>query len=256
VESMSVLSPTVTIAILAGGAATRLDGRDKGLELLGGRPLVASVLEAIERMDVGSPALEAASAVSAETTDGAASAALLQASSIEAAPAIVAPMEAAFTEATSASTIARFALLIVANRHLDLYSRHATTISDHVTGFPGPLAGVASALLACGTPWLLTVPVDCPEPPHDLASRLFAEAAKHGTVGVVAHDGDRRQPLFAIYRRELAESAAAAVLAGQGVWSWQDSIGARELDFSDRRRQFLNFNTPEDFAAHAERVKR
>jgi molybdopterin-guanine dinucleotide biosynthesis protein A len=169
----------------------------------------------------------------------------------EAAPTEVAPKVA---DATSAA--ARFALLIVANRHADLYSRHATTIGDRVPGFPGPLAGVASALAACGTPWLLTVPVDCPEPPHDLASRLFAEAATHGVAAVVAHDGDRRQPLFAMYRRELAASAAAAVSAGQGVWSWQDAIEARELDFSDRRRQFLNLNTPGDFAAHAERFKR
>jgi molybdenum cofactor guanylyltransferase len=193
---------SITIAILAGGAATRLGGRDKGLELLGDRPLIAWVLSAIARM--------------------------------EAAP-------------TNSN------LLIVANRHLEAYSRYAATISDSTPGYRGPLAGIASALAACTTARLLTVPVDCPEPPHDLASRLSHEMQASAAEAVVAHDGERRQPLFAIYRRELAAAAAAAVAAGQGVWSWQGSVGARELDFSDRRRQFHNLNTPADFATYADR---
>ena len=32
--------PALTVAILAGGAASRLGGRDKGLELLGGKPMI------------------------------------------------------------------------------------------------------------------------------------------------------------------------------------------------------------------------
>ncbi len=67
----------------------------------------------------------------------------------------------------------------------------------------------------------------------------------------VAHDGERRQPLFALYVRKLAESAARAAAMGQGAWEWQDAIGAVEVDFSDRRQQFHNLNTPEDFAAYA-----
>ena len=37
----------ITAAILAGGAATRLAGRDKGLELLAGKPLIAHVVDAL-----------------------------------------------------------------------------------------------------------------------------------------------------------------------------------------------------------------
>jgi molybdenum cofactor guanylyltransferase len=197
---MSLSLPSITIAILAGGAARRMGGRDKGLELLGERPLIAWMIEAVAQMDVGATARN---------------------------------------------------LLIVANRHLDQYSRYATTISDDAPGFRGPLAGVASALAACSTSWLLTVPVDCPQPPCELASRLLHAARASRTDAVVAHDGERRQPLFAIYRRTLAASATAAAAAGQGVWQWQTSIDAQDLDFSDRRRQFRNLNTPEDFASHA-----
>jgi molybdenum cofactor guanylyltransferase len=191
---------SITIAILAGGSATRLGGHDKGLQDLGGQPLIGQVIDAVAAMDIGDRDL-----------------------------------------------------LIVANRHLEEYSRYGTTISDDAPGFRGPLAGVASALAACATSWLLTIPVDCPEPPRELASRLLQAAQVGETVAVVAHDGECRQPLFAIYRCELAASAAVAVAAGKGVWQWQTSISVQELDFSDCRRQFRNLNTPEDFTRHAHR---
>lgn len=187
---------SLTIAILAGGAAKRLGGRDKGLAPLLGRPLIACSLDA-------------------------------------------------------ASAMAPTSVLIVANRHVDEYRLRAETISDAVTGYSGPLGGVAAALAACATPWLITLPVDCPDPPRDLAARLLAFAVNAACDAVVAHDGERRQPLFALYRRELAGSAAAAAAQGQGPSAWQDAIGARELDFADRRAQFRNLNTPEDFAAYA-----
>ncbi|HEY6942496.1 molybdenum cofactor guanylyltransferase MobA [Dokdonella sp.] len=191
--------PAITAAILAGGAGTRLGGRDKGLEPLAGVPLVAHVVAAVRGVD---------------------------------------------------------ALLIVANRNHDAYSRYARTIADATVERRGPLAGIAAACAACDTPWLLTLPVDCPDPPADLADRLLHEALTHLAAAVVVHDGASRQPLFALYRRELAASAAAAASAQQGVWAWQDAIGARELDFADRGQQFLNLNTPQDFVDHAARSRR
>jgi molybdenum cofactor guanylyltransferase len=190
---------STTVAILAGGAATRLQGFDKGLHPLGGRPLIAWVVEAVAAMGGATPFAQ---------------------------------------------------LLIVANRHPDEYTAYAMTVSDDVAGFHGPLAGVAAALRACRSPWLLTLPVDCPQPPADLHARLFEAASQGDSVAVVAHDGERRQPLFALYRRELASSAAVAVEAGQGVWQWQAAVGTRELDFSDRQRQFRNLNTPQEFTAY------
>ena len=205
------MADALTFAILAGGAATRLGGRDKGLELLGGRPLVAWVIAAITAMEPATP--------------------------FDSAP-ITPPR-----------------LLIVANRHHDEYTRYAPTLADCVPGLRGPLAGISTALAACQTPWLLTLPVDCPRPPLDLAARLLRAAVEGDERCVVAHDGSRRQPLFAIYRTALAAASTTGVVAGQGVWSWQDAIGVRELDFSDRRRQFENLNTPEEFAAYVEPVR-
>ena len=70
---------------------------------------------------------------------------------------------------------------------------------------------------------------------------------------VVAHDGERRQPLFALYRRELAAiRGRGRPQRGRASGNGRTSIGAVEVDFSDRRRQFHNLNTPEDFAAYAD----
>ena len=145
------------------------------------------------------------------------------------------------------------AVLVIANRNFDAYTRHARTIADATPDRQGPLAGVAAACAACGTAWLLTLPVDCPRPPADLANRLLQAALAQAASAVVVHDGITRQPLFALYSRHHADAAAQAAAAGQGVWAWQDAIGVHELDFSDRQRQFHNLNTPADFIAYAAR---
>ncbi|MDR2011488.1 MAG: molybdenum cofactor guanylyltransferase [Rhodanobacter sp.] len=189
------MESAITIAILAGGAAARLGGRDKGLELLGGRPLVAWVVAAL-------------------------------------------PRDAQW--------------LIVANRHIDVYGAYAPTVSDAIAGYAGPLAGIAAALAACGTPYLATLPVDCPAPPANLVPRLLDALRARAVDACVVHDGERRQPLFALYRRELAVSAAAAATRCGSVGEWQGAIGAIELDFADQRRQFRNLNTAEDFIAYAD----
>src|SRR6185312_7783365 len=161
---------TVTAAILAGGAGSRFGGRDKGLELLGGKPLVAHVLAAIE----------------AQAGD----------------------------------------VLICANRNEAQYRQYARTLRDGTPDLRGPLAGISAALAQCATQWLLTVPVDCPRPPPNLAARLHAAAIASASTLAVAHDGERAQPLFALYARGLAESARAALQADAAVWRWQQDCAA------------------------------
>jgi len=195
---------SLAVAILAGGAATRLGGRDKGLELLRGRPLIEWTLEYCS------------------------------------------------TYIAHAKPPGEIELLIVANRNQAEYARYARVHADLDTGFRGPLAGVASALAVASAPFVLTLPVDSPQPPHDLAARLIAAMERSNAAATVANDGEHRQPLFALYRSELAKAAAGGAGAGQGVWAWQDAIGAIDVDFADRRQQFHNLNTPEDFAAYAD----
>lgn len=181
----------ITVAILAGGAGTRLRGRDKGLELLAGKPLIAHVTQSLKD----------------QVRD----------------------------------------VLICINRHAEQYATFAAVCPDRVAGFHGPLAGIDAALTVCATAWLLTVPVDCPMPPKDLAQRLRDAAHTADARVAVAHDGVRRQPLFAIYRRELGADAAKALGDDLAVWRWQDTNGAIEVDFADAAQAFFNLNVAEDF---------
>jgi molybdopterin-guanine dinucleotide biosynthesis protein A len=178
----------ITAAILAGGAGTRLGGRDKGLEMLAGKPLIAHVIEALRGQCGG--------------------------------------------------------LLICANRNPQTYARFAPVCADAAPGFHGPLAGIAAALAACQTDWLLTLPVDCPRPPAHLAQRLRTGA---GSTRAGVARTQRVEPLFAVYRRELAAEAAAALVRDEPVWRWQQQIGAVEVDFTDVREAFMNLNTAGDF---------
>src|SRR5579871_7042257 len=116
---MAPIAPQeTTTAVLAGGAGSRLDGRDKGLQLLAGRPLIEHVLDAL---------------------------------------------------GDSVGTI-----LISANRNAERYAAYGRVLADAQSDgeFRGPLAGIAAAFSACASPWLLTLPVDCPRPPRDLLQRL------------------------------------------------------------------------------------
>jgi molybdenum cofactor guanylyltransferase len=144
-------------------------------------------------------------------------------------------------------------LLICANRHVEAYAAFGAVVADALAGYAGPLAGISAALAVCTTPWLLTVPVDCPDPPAELGSRLFTAAIAKGTSLAVAHDGERPQPLFAIYRRELAESGADALVRDMPVWRWQRDAGAAVVDFSDCAGMFANLNMPEEFHAWEQR---
>jgi|SRR5579859_6355510 len=189
---MAPIAPAqITAAILAGGAGSRLDGCDKGLQPLAGRVLIEHVLDAL---------------------------------------------------GDSAATV-----LVSANRNAPRYAAYGRVLADAegADTYRGPLAGIAAALAACTTPWLLTLPVDCPRPPRDLATRL---AQALGTSpAAVAHDGAQVQPLFALYSSALAPSAAAALRADRAVWRWQQELGAVPVDFSDCRAAFDNLNTVEDF---------
>ena len=144
-------------------------------------------------------------------------------------------------------------LLICANRHEQVYAAFGAVVGDALPGYRGPLAGIAAALATCTTPWLLTVPVDCPGPPVELGSRLLASAITSGTSLAVAHDGERAQPLFALYRRELAESCSDALVRDLPVWRWQRDAGAAIADFSDCAASFVNLNTLEEFRAWEQR---
>lgn len=190
----------VTGLLLAGGRATRMGGRDKGLIDLAGRPLAAHVLAALV------PQVDR--------------------------------------------------LLINANRHEDEYNAlGAPVVRDPLEGFLGPLAGVLAGLEAASTPLLATLPCDSPFIPADMVARMRAALERDGAGIAVAHDGERRQPVFMLLRTDLAPDLRAWLeQGGRKIDAWYEGHTIADVDFSDTPETFININTPDERDAAADRL--
>lgn len=142
-------------------------------------------------------------------------------------------------------------VLISANRNLDRYRELGFPVhADDSGGFLGPMAGIATLLARIETPYLLTVPCDTPEFPVDLAAALHDKMVQAGADVVVTHDGEQRQFLFALYRRELAQAAERALESGErAVWRWHERLNVVECVFADAARGFANVNSEADLGA-------
>ncbi len=147
-------------------------------------------------------------------------------------------------------------LLISANRNHQRYRElGAEVISDTLGDFSGPLAGFAAGLGQIRTPWLVTVPCDSPLVVPDYVSRLWAAIEPGGIDAVVAHDGNRLQPVFSLLRRGvLGDLEAFLDLGERKIDLWLERLSWRIVDFSDAPEMFLNVNTPEDLARVEARI--
>ncbi|MEA3275113.1 MAG: molybdenum cofactor guanylyltransferase MobA [Pseudomonadota bacterium] len=142
-------------------------------------------------------------------------------------------------------------LVVNANRNLERYRDLGFPVVQDVVGdFFGPLVGMASALEATTTPYLLTAPCDSPLLPADLCARLY-NALKRGDAEIsVAHDGTRMQPVFALLRRELLPDLLSYLEnGGRKIDTWYAEHRFALADFSDRPKAFFNINTPEEWTA-------
>lgn len=137
-------------------------------------------------------------------------------------------------------------LMINANRSQDAYRAYGLPlIADTIPDYPGPLAGIAAALTATQTPWLLVAPCDTPLLPPDLAERLAAALARDAAELALAHDGQRRQPLHALLPVTLATSLERFLVSGQRkVGDWYAGHRVAIADLSDQADGFVNINTP------------
>lgn len=136
-------------------------------------------------------------------------------------------------------------LLISCNRNIDRYSSLGhPLVRDQLSGFQGPLAGIAAALETAQSDFAVVVPCDCPEPATDLVQRLLRALENHDAELSYAHDGERAQYLFTAMRGHCLDSLRSYLATGQrSVKGWHRNLDCVAVDFSDRAESFANLNS-------------
>jgi molybdenum cofactor guanylyltransferase len=139
-------------------------------------------------------------------------------------------------------------LLINANRNIDQYQQFGyPVIQDTITGYCGPLAGVASGIEHAETTLIVTAPCDCPLPPADLVERLLKRLQTINATVSVAHDGKRLQPMFALLTQAVYSGLVSYLNnSGRRVDRWYEQQSMAITDFSDMPQAFNNINTIND----------
>jgi molybdopterin-guanine dinucleotide biosynthesis protein A len=218
--------------ILAGGAARRMGGVDKGLIEIGEHPLIHWVAKAL-RPQVSSLIISANRHLERYTTLGwpvVADAPLDSPSSPEPHSPLPAAQQPAEQQAPE----------------------RAIAPQRPGPAFEGPLAGIAAALEHIGTsmPWLLVTPCDTPLIPPDLGIRLAASLQTSKARLAIAADPVRSHPLHALIPSELAPDLRAYLAAGgRSVLGWTARHQVAIARFCQHPSPFANLNRPEDVAA-------
>ena len=149
------------------------------------------------------------------------------------------------------------AIALAAHRPADTYQAYGLPVlSDSLPGQLGPLAGILAGLDWCaahGAHHMLSVAVDTPRFPDDLAERLSAAVAGNPLSIAIATAPDRfgtlrRHPTFGLWPVGLREDLRAALRSGlrkPGQWAARHPL--KLVAFAEWDA-FLNLNTPEDLA--------
>lgn len=137
-------------------------------------------------------------------------------------------------------------VLISANRNLEAYAKYGSRVlPDTLPDYPGPLAGVLTAMDAIRTEWLLVVPCDTPHLPADLVPHLWRAAQTDEAPVAVAADSVRTHYTLMLVQTRLADSLRDYLHSGQrAVHSWQAQFNPARHVFADSSLE--NFNTPAD----------
>ena len=136
-------------------------------------------------------------------------------------------------------------VMINANRNLAAYEAFGVPVWPDADplAYAGPLAGFATGLTHCDTPWLLTVPCDCPLFPPNLAQRLGQGLADASAEVAMVRVGGRTQPVFCLLRADLLESLSRFLDGGGSkIDAWTATLNTVEVDF-DHPGEFENVNS-------------
>ena len=135
-------------------------------------------------------------------------------------------------------------ILINANRNLAAYRAFGyPVVSDPDPDFRGPLSGILAGMREASGAFMLTVPCDMPGVTGEILSRLTNVSGGQNVPLVIAHDGERLQPLLMRVSTHLAPSLEDYLgQGGRRVDQWVESQPHQVVDLSDRRSALMNVN--------------
>jgi molybdopterin-guanine dinucleotide biosynthesis protein A len=130
-------------------------------------------------------------------------------------------------------------------------------IADNVPDFAGPLAGILAGLDWAAqhtpdTPYIASVPGDCPFLPRDLVKRLHEAREHDGAPLACARSGEWRHPVVGLWPVALRDDLRKALVKEdlRKIEIWTARHGVALADWPDQPVDpFFNVNTPEDAAA-------
>ena len=135
-------------------------------------------------------------------------------------------------------------ILINANRNMEAYRDFGyPVVSDPDPDFRGPLSGILAGMRAAPTHWMLTVPCDMPKVDGQILSRLLMTQECTDVSLLIAHDGERLQPLLMLASTDLEASLHHYLDSGKRrVDEWIETIPHHIVDLSDSRPALVNLN--------------
>ena len=142
-------------------------------------------------------------------------------------------------------------VLISANQNLDRYlALGHPVLTDRITGFAGPLAGLHAGLCLARSELVITVPCDSPFLPVDLVLRMTQALERSEAEVAVAKAGDQSYPVVCLCRpRVLGNLTAFLEAGGRKMDAWYAALKVSEVAFDDRAGGFVNINTLEQLHA-------
>ena len=143
-------------------------------------------------------------------------------------------------------------VVISANGDRDRFAAFGRPVlADLRSGFPGPLAGLEAAFAGTQADWILSVAVDLPFLPANLAEKMREPLQQVCTdEAVVAVSGGRCHYVVALWPRSIAPLLTDALANGRlSLHDWFQSHPHRQAFFAamgDEPDPFFNINRPTD----------
>ena len=118
----------------------------------------------------------------------------------------------------------------------------------------GPLGGLESCLREARHEKCLVLSVDVPLVPVEELKNLMDASRTSGASAVILKNGQREQPLIAVYERSLSEAMLAELTEGKGsVFAFLNRTGYGLYESAAQPEDLVNINSPEVYARIRER---